>query len=186
MRAAWDAAPQFLFAFLLIAPFQPRATQMSEFQQEVYFTTLVAAAVATGLLIAPAAQHRLLFRQQDEESLLRRSNWSALAGLAVLAVAIASAILLVIDVLFGRTRAWWITGAVAALLLWWWIVVPVWTRMRNPQNSLDKATGNEGSATWPVCRDRCSNRVRTRAGAFDIPLLGAVGPRRRSVTPTNG
>lgn len=107
----------------------------------------MAAAVATGLLIAPAAHHRLLFRQQDKESLLRRSNWSALAGLAVLAVAIASAILLVIDMLFGRTRAWWITGAVAALLLWWWIVVPVWTRMRNPQNSLDKATGNEDSAT---------------------------------------
>ncbi|MCZ2817898.1 DUF6328 family protein [Modestobacter sp. VKM Ac-2984] len=138
---------QFLFAFLLIVPFQARATQMSEFQQEVYFTTLVAAAVATGLLIAPAAQHRLLFRQQDKESLLRRSNWSALAGLAVLAVAIASAILLVIDLLFGRTRAWWITGVVAALLLLWWIVVPVWTRMRNPQNSLDNATGNEDSAT---------------------------------------
>src|SRR4051794_19108670 len=61
---------QFLFAFLLVVPFQQRATQMSEFQKDVYFLTLVAAVIATGLLIAPAAQHRVLFRQHDKEKLL--------------------------------------------------------------------------------------------------------------------
>src|SRR4051794_39707081 len=64
---------QFLFAFLLVVPFQQRGGQTTEFQKDVYFVTLVAAAVATALLIAPAAQHRVLFRQHDKERLLRRS-----------------------------------------------------------------------------------------------------------------
>src|SRR3712207_1258652 len=53
---------QFLLAFLLIVPFQETVDRTTDFQRDVYFVALVAAAVATGLLIAPAAQHRVLFR----------------------------------------------------------------------------------------------------------------------------
>ena len=42
---------QFLFAFLLVVPFQQQGVQLSDFQRDVYFATLLAAAVATGLLI---------------------------------------------------------------------------------------------------------------------------------------
>lgn len=31
----------------------------------MYYVSLVASALASGLLIAPAAQHRILFRQHD-------------------------------------------------------------------------------------------------------------------------
>jgi len=71
---------QFLFAFLLVVPFQQRVQQTTDFQKDVYFATLVAAVVATGLLIAPASQHRILFRKHDKEALLRRSSRSAVAG----------------------------------------------------------------------------------------------------------
>jgi hypothetical protein len=126
---------QFLFAFLLIVPFQQTAARTTEFQRDIYFLTLLAVCVATGLLIAPAAQHRVLFRQQDKEALLRRSSRSAYAGLIALAVAIATAVLLVTDVLFSRTQAWATAGAVAALLAWWWIVVPFWQRSHNTQDT---------------------------------------------------
>ena len=119
---------QFLFAFLLVVPFQQQGVQLSDFQQDVYFATLLAAAVATGLLIAPAAQHRVLFRQHDKEALLRRSNRSAFLGLTVLALAIVGAVLLVTDVLFDLALAWLTAGAVAVFLLWWWIAVPYWLR----------------------------------------------------------
>ncbi|RFU19807.1 DUF6328 family protein [Geodermatophilus marinus] len=119
---------QFLFAFLLIVPFQQRGAELTTFQQDVYYATLLAAAVATGLLIAPAAQHRVLFRQKDKEALLRRSSRSALAGLVVLAFAISSAVLLVTDVIFDMTQAWIAAIAIAALLVWWWIVFPFWRR----------------------------------------------------------
>jgi uncharacterized protein DUF6328 len=128
---------QFLFAFLLVVPFQQGGAELTDFQRDVYFVTLLAAAVATGLLIAPAAQHRVLFRQQDKEALLRRSNRSATLGLTVLAVAIVSAVLLVTDVVFDLTLAWFTAAVVGALLAWWWLAVPFWKRARNEQDDPD-------------------------------------------------
>jgi hypothetical protein len=129
---------QFLFAFLLIVPFQQTAAKMSDFQQGVYYVALVSAAVATALLIAPAAQHRVLFRQKEKEALLKRSSRSAFAGTLVLAVAVVAALLLVVDVLFFRTLAWVTAGGLAALLLWWWVAVPFWQRANHEQESLDE------------------------------------------------
>ena len=115
---------QFLFAFLLIVPFQQTAKDLTTFQLDVYYVALVAAAIASGLLIAPAAQHRVLFRAHEKEKLLKRGHRSAFAGLVVLAIAITAAVLLVVDVLFSRTQAWITAGGVALLLAWWWIAVP--------------------------------------------------------------
>jgi uncharacterized membrane protein YidH (DUF202 family) len=124
---------QFLFAFLLIVPFQPSREELTDFHRQVYFVALLAAAVATGLLIAPAAQHRVLFRQKNKEQLLKRSNQSALMGLMVLVIAICAALLLVVDMLFSRTQAWVTTGIVAALMVGWWIAVPYWRRSHSEQ-----------------------------------------------------
>jgi hypothetical protein len=125
---------QFLFAFLLVVPFQQGATRTTPFQHGVYYVTLIAAVLASILLIGPAAQHRVLFRQHDKEALLRRSSRSAFAGLMVLAVAISAAVLLVVDFFFGRWQAWTSTAVIAALLAWWWAVVPFWHRARNEQD----------------------------------------------------
>jgi len=125
---------QFLFAFLLVVPFQQKGSQITDFQRGIYFVALAAAALATALLIAPAAQHRILFRQYDKEALLRRSNRSALAGLLALGLAICAALFLVVDVVFNRTLAWVTAGALALLLVWWWLAVPLWQRARNQQD----------------------------------------------------
>jgi hypothetical protein len=127
---------QFLFAFLLVVPFQQKFGQTTDFQHGVYFLALAAAALATALLIAPAAQHRILFRQHDKEMLLRRSNRSALAGLFALGVAICSALLLVVDALFSLTLAWVTAGALALLLASWWLAVPLWHRAHNEQDEV--------------------------------------------------
>jgi hypothetical protein len=132
---------QILFAFLLIVPFQQSIAETTGFQRDVYYLTLVAVCVATGLLIAPAAQHRVLFRQHDKEGLLHRSSRSAYAGLLALAVAIVSAVLLVTDVLYSRMHAWVTAAAVAALLTWWWIAVPFWQRAHNTQEELQDGDG---------------------------------------------
>ena len=125
---------QFLFAFLLIVPFQQTRDELTDFQRTVYFVALLAAAVATVLLIAPAAQHRVLFRQKDKEKLLRRSNRYAVLGLIVLGLAICAAILLVVDVLFSSTRAWTAAGVVAVLLTLTWVAVPFWRRAHTEQD----------------------------------------------------
>jgi hypothetical protein len=121
---------QFLFAFLLVVPFQQGGARMTDFQRDVYFVTLVGAVVATALLIAPAAQHRALFRQHDKEDLLRRSNRHAFLGLTVLALALVAAVLLVTDVLFSRPQAVVAAAVVAVLLGWLWIGSPIVQRAR--------------------------------------------------------
>jgi hypothetical protein len=125
---------QFLFAFLLIVPFQQKASQITDVQRGVYFVALAAAALATALLIAPAAQHRILFRQHDKEALLRRSNRSAVAGLLALGVAICSALLLVVDFFLSPALAWVAAGTFAVLLGWWWLAVPLWHRAHQEQD----------------------------------------------------
>jgi Family of unknown function (DUF6328) len=127
---------QFLFAFLLILPFQQTISRTTDFQRDVYFVALVAAVVATALLIAPAAQHRILFRMRDKENLLRRSSQSALWGLVFLAIAIAAALLLVVDVLFGLAQAWIAMTVFVLLVGYWWFAVPFWKRARNRQDVL--------------------------------------------------
>jgi hypothetical protein len=91
---------QVLFAFLLAVPFQQRFTAVTEFQKDVYFVTLLAAAAASALFIAPTAFHRMMFEAHDKPFLVAMSSKLALTGLVFLAVAMNGAVLLVSDVLF--------------------------------------------------------------------------------------
>jgi membrane-bound acyltransferase YfiQ involved in biofilm formation len=91
---------QVLFGFLLTVPFQQRFRQVTEFQETVYFVTLIAAAVATAFLIAPSAYHRVMFEAHDKPNIIHLGTGQMLVGLAALAVAMNGAVLLVTDVLF--------------------------------------------------------------------------------------
>ena len=53
---------QVLFAFLLTVPFTQRFPQLDDLETGVFFMTLLCTAVATALLIAPSAHHRMLWR----------------------------------------------------------------------------------------------------------------------------
>src|SRR2546430_17431322 len=61
---------QIMFAFLLTVPFTQRFAQVTKFQRYVYFVTLLCAAVAVALLIAPTAHHRVLFRRHQKHRLV--------------------------------------------------------------------------------------------------------------------
>src|SRR5215210_7188503 len=91
---------QVLFGFLLAVPFQQRFEQVSDFQQTVYFVTLLCAAVATAFLIAPSAYHRLMFEQHDKPNIVHIGTAQMIAGLCALALALNGAVLLVTDLLF--------------------------------------------------------------------------------------
>ena len=71
---------QVLFAFLLGVPFTQRFGEVTDLQKDVYFLTFLCAAVATALLIAPSAYHRLDWRRGDKEHLLVVSNRLAIVG----------------------------------------------------------------------------------------------------------
>jgi hypothetical protein len=106
---------QVLFAFLLAVPFQQGFRQVTSFQRTVYFITLCCALVATALLIAPSALHRVNFRMGDKRMIVMVSNQLAIAGIAMIAFAMAGVMVLIGDVLFGRTAAI-VAGALAAMI----------------------------------------------------------------------
>jgi len=114
---------QVLFAFLLAVPFQQRFAQVTDFQRDVYFVTLLAAAVASALFIAPTAYHRLMFQARDKPRLVALSSKFALGGLLALAIAINGALLLVTDVLFDGTAVIVTTIAAATLYIGLWFVL---------------------------------------------------------------
>ena len=101
---------QVLFAFLLAVPFQARFADATTFQRDVYFVTLVLSALASILLIAPSALHRLNFRTPDKRRIVFLSNTLTVWGLLVLALAMTGVMLLIGDVLFSRLAAVLIAG----------------------------------------------------------------------------
>jgi hypothetical protein len=121
---------QVLFAFLLGVPFTQRFGETTELQRDVYFVTFMCAAVATALLIAPSAYHRLNWRQADKEHLLVVSNRLAIAGTVFLAVSIAGTVFVVTDLLFHAASAALAAGATAALFAWFWYALPLLRRAK--------------------------------------------------------
>ena len=92
---------QVLFGFLLALPFTNLFASLDPEQDRLYVAVLLLAALATALLTAPVAYHRIVFRRHKKHDLLRFANAVALAGLAAVALAISCAVLLVVSVVFA-------------------------------------------------------------------------------------
>jgi hypothetical protein len=120
---------QILFAFLLSVVFTARFGSATAFQRAAVIVTILLTTGSTVLLMAPAAWHRLYFRQGRRVDILRWGNRVALAGLALLAAAMTGVVLLVSDVVLGRAVAIVLACCVAALFAALWFVLPV-TRRR--------------------------------------------------------
>jgi len=119
---------QVLFAFLLTVPFSQGFDRLTDFQRELYFGVLLATALTTALLIAPTANHRMLFRKRDKEHLVRISNRLTLAGLAVLALSLIGAVLLISDILFKGTMTIVSTAVTGIVLATLWALLPLYRR----------------------------------------------------------
>ena len=120
---------QVLFAFLLTVPFSARFGNVTQLQQAVFFGTLVCTALSAGLLLAPSAHHRLLWRQQARERRLRVANRLAIAGLILLVLAMVGVMFVITDVLFGSMAAAVATAAISGFFLYVWFVMPIRYRM---------------------------------------------------------
>ena len=121
---------QVLFAFLLTVPFTQRFAVLTSGQQKIYYATLLCTTVSAMLLIAPSAHHRISFRQQDKDFIVRFANKLTIAGLGFLALAMSGVVLLITDVLYS-SRATAIATASAVLgfaVLWY--VIPIVRRVR--------------------------------------------------------
>ena len=115
---------QILTGFLLTVPFSNRFGDLTEFQRNVYLAVLAGSVLTTGLVVAPVAMHRVLFRQRRRQLLVESGNRFAMAGLAMLAVTVSGVVLLVVDVVLGSPEGWVAGGAILLVLTVLWAVVP--------------------------------------------------------------
>jgi len=128
---------QVLFAFLLTLPFTDRFHDLVPTQRLMYSVAFTVTATASVLLIAPTAYHRIRFRRQDKERMLRWANGFAIAGICLLAIAIGTIVLLVIDVLYKLPAAGAIAGAVMALIAWAWFALPLSRRLDDGSDGVE-------------------------------------------------
>jgi hypothetical protein len=116
---------QILTGFLLTVPFSNRFEELTTFQRNVYLAVLAGSVLTTGLVVAPVAMHRVLFRHRRRELLVESANRYALAGLAMLALTVSGVVLLVVDVVLGPTQGFLAGAGILLVLALLWAVLPI-------------------------------------------------------------
>lgn len=140
---------QILTGFLLTVPFSQRFEQLTAFQRGLYLAVLSGSVVTTGLVVAPVAVHRMLFRRRRRELLVESGNRLAIAGLAMLALTVSGVVMLVVDIVVGVREAFVAGGLALVLLAALWAGLPrLADRLDdNPRNAPPESEGEDDRAT---------------------------------------
>ncbi|TQM45440.1 DUF6328 family protein [Pseudonocardia cypriaca] len=125
---------QILFAFLLTLSFTERFGSIDEIQRWTYVVTLLCSVLTAGLLVAPAAVHRVTFRRGLKVETVQLGHRLFTLGLGALALTLTGCVLLVLDVAVGLSFA--ISCAVVVCLglclLWFVLPIPLLRRTHLP------------------------------------------------------
>lgn len=98
---------------------------MTGAQQAVYLTTVAPSVAATGLLIAPVAVHRILFRRHARHVLVRISHRLAVNRNFLLGTSIIGVVLLIFDLVAGRAVGLIAAAGATLIMISLWAVLPV-------------------------------------------------------------
>jgi hypothetical protein len=120
-----------LFGFLLAIRFTGQFDELDRVQRAVYYATLVSTSLALVLFLAPAAYHRIRFREGDKEYLLRKGNREAIAGSVATAFAFTGVLFVVTDLVYGRTASVVVAIAFFALITWLWWGIALYRSLRD-------------------------------------------------------
>ena len=112
---------QVLFGFLLAISFTQQFVDLGDGERYVYYGTLSRTAVALVLYMAPAAHHRLRFREGDKDYMLRKANREAIAGTVASSFALTGVLYLISQRMFETAEAIVASLAFFVFLAWrWW------------------------------------------------------------------
>lgn len=129
---------QIIFAFLLSIPFQQRFTTLTDGQRGIYIVTLMTAALSVILFVAPAAMHRVLFREGVKDFIVSYTAVLLSIGLTTLGVTVVGGVVLVLDVLVSQAAAFATGGALASVALVLWVAIPLRRRSKTPHGKTDR------------------------------------------------
>ena len=108
---------QIVTGFLLAIAFQPKFDSLEPFQRTVYLILVIAAAATTALALAPVNLHRGLFRKRSKKLLVQTAHVLMRCALGGVAVVLTGTVLLIFDVVLGRTEALVAAGSTFLLIL---------------------------------------------------------------------
>lgn len=129
---------QFLFGFLLAVAFTEPYARATTFQHVVHLIAVLFATAAVALLSAPAAWHRILFRQGERPKIIEVANRLAIWGMSCLAVAMTFTVLLLTDEIIGTWGAIVISVLAAALFGVLWFLLPLLRRLNGGDEEPDQ------------------------------------------------
>lgn len=115
---------QFLIGALLILPFQAGFAILSQPMRLLYLATVAAAMGATVFLVAPVAWHRILFRRHRLGNVVAAAHRCAIAGIALLGLALTGATVLVTETVAGPVPGVVSGVVVAVLFAVAWVLAP--------------------------------------------------------------
>lgn len=118
---------QALFGFQLIAVFNERFDHdLSDPGKRLHLAAMVLTAVAIGLVMAPAAYHRLAERDRVSRYFANYASRLIASAMAPLAVSLSVEVSLVAFLAVHSLAVSWILGTVLlSFLLWLWYVFPI-------------------------------------------------------------
>src|SRR6478736_6406466 len=125
---------QILTGFMLTLPFSTRFAQLTDTQKHVYLALLVGSVIATGLIVAPVAFHRMLFQRGQRAWIVKNANRAARAGLLSLALTTSGVVWLVFDLVTDPFTAG-VAGSLSLLFFGTlWAAVPLIGHRGEPSN----------------------------------------------------
>lgn len=127
----------------LSLPFQQHFSDLTYAEKYIYLATLSFSTLATAVLVAPVAMHRLLFRRHALPRLVRDGHRLSLTGLAFLGGALTGVLALTFDVVVNAS-AGLIAGTLAAVVvLALWVMCPIYQRRGLRPHESGKADTSE-------------------------------------------
>jgi len=122
---------QALFGFQLIAAFNQRFTELDAMDARVYLASLLVVALVTGLIMTPAAYHRICEPREVSEYFAVLSSRLIAAAMVMLALAIGFDVYVVARMVLGGPALPVLLAVGTSSVLWLlWLAYPVWHRAR--------------------------------------------------------
>lgn len=129
---ATQTGTQILGGFLLAVAFQPRFTELDDYQVNVYLALVCAAAVTTAIGLGPVSLHRILFRRHAMERIVSVGSVLVRMTLGGVAIVLTGTVLLIFDVVVGRAAGLIAGGVVLVFTVLIWLIVPRAVRPDRP------------------------------------------------------
>lgn len=119
---------QILTGFLLALAFQPRFTELNQYQLTIYLTLVACAVITTILALTPVSLHRTLFKQGAKDDIVEVADRVMKVTLVPVGLTVIGTVVLIVDVVAGREAGWIAGGVTLAGIVCAWVLLPFGVR----------------------------------------------------------